>query len=490
LTQCSEAKLRYDTEVVARTSRFRGQVSGTSVLKVRQQLRLFNMAHGYPESMNRRQFGQLFTLAAGSLLLSWEKPHTLAAALLQSGPDWTACQEDPVRRQLNGKPNLDTILNLFPRTTGEAAFDPQLIARKADMLVTRPAVRTGHPFLDRSVKIGLAHIDATFRGDHPKYGVGTYRKEEHDGFPPTIIAAVDALSAWGLDARATGLFRYWMLHFVRLDGTINYYGPSISEYGQLLHTAALLLERAGPDGWWADAFPGLDRIAELLLRLRSDALRTDGLIAGVPEADTRAQVRKYFHNNAWVVKGLRRWAGLCLRQKATPSTSIEVVRCAAASLERDTLRAIEQTWPKDPADWWLPPHLEPAPRPARLTGAPDLASYTNYRYWPELLSSGLLPAQLARRVVQARLNGGGQFCGMTRFAGHLDDWPLTEYLNGLWAMGRKNDFLLSLFGHVAYHQAEGHLTAYEQVSFPPGVNKADYCLPCQLVAARAARRLQ
>ncbi len=78
---------------------------------------------------------------------------------------------------------------------------------------------------------------------------------------------------------------------------------------------------------------------------------------------------------------------------------------------------------------------------------------------------------------------------MTRFADHLDDWPLTEYLNALWSLGRRNDFLLSLYGHIAYHQAEGHLTAYEQVSFPPGVKKADYCLPCQLVAARAARRL-
>ena len=79
---------------------------------------------------------------------------------------------------------------------------------------------------------------------------------------------------------------------------------------------------------------------------------------------------------------------------------------------------------------------------------------------------------------------------MKRFAGHLDDWPLAEYLVGLWLLGWKHDFLLSLYGHVAYHQAEGHLTAYEQVSFPPGKKKADYCLPCQLVAARAARRLQ
>jgi hypothetical protein len=210
----------------------------------------------------------------------------------------------------------------------------------------------------------------------------------------------------------------------------------------------------------------------------------------VPEADTRKDTARYFHNNGWMAKGLRRWADLCERQKASPSTTITVVRKVSAELARDTLRAIQKTWPADPGDWWLPPQIEPLKRPVRLTGSWDIASYTNYRYWPELLSSGLLRKEMANRVVDARLSAGGQFCGMTRFAGHFDDWPLADYLFGLWSLGRKDDFLLSLYGHVAYHQAEGHLTAYEQVSFPPGKKMADYCLPCQLVAARAARLIQ
>ena len=164
------------------------------------------------------------------------------------------------------------------------------------------------------------------------------------------------------------------------------------------------------------------------------------------------------------------------------------VRQAATGLAAETLAALRDTWPEDPEDWWLSPQVEPAPRPQSLTDG-DLASYTNYRYWPELLASGLLPTGLANRVVEARLTAGGQFCGMTRLYDHLDDWPLADYLSGLWALGRKDDFLLSLYGHVAYHQAEEHLTAYEQVSFPPGREVAAYCLPCQLVAARAARLL-
>jgi hypothetical protein len=433
-------------------------------------------------SISRRAFvGTCVSAAVGPL---WNGNRVKAG----SSSDWQAMREDPVRTKIGGAPDLDTILALFPRTTGKPAFDPVLIAENIKKLNPRPAITTGHPFLDLSVKTGLAHIDATFQGDHPKYGVGSYQADQHDGFPPTIIAAVDALSAWGMNERAARLFHYWLSHFVREDGTIIYYGPSISEYGQLLHTAALLEERAGPAGWWDDGHKALDRLAEYLLRLRAAAQKDDGLISGSPEADTRKDVGKYFHNNGWVVKGLSRWADLCERRKFTPTTSIPTVRKSGDILAGATVRAIWKTWPEDPKNWWLPPQLVSGPKPACLTATTE-ASYTNYRYWPELLSSGLLPPAWANRIVEARLVAGGQFCGMTRFENHLDDWPLAEYLYALWSLGRKSDFLLSLYGHVAYHQAEGHLTAYEQVSFPPGKRVADYCLPCQLVAARAARLL-
>ena len=71
------------------------------------------------------------------------------------------------------------------------------------------------------------------------------------------------------------------------DGTLNYYGPSISEYGQLFHTARILEERAGNTGWLDEGLPKLNLIAEYLLQLHDAALKEDGLIAGVPEADTR-----------------------------------------------------------------------------------------------------------------------------------------------------------------------------------------------------------
>jgi hypothetical protein len=360
--------------------------------------------------------------------------------------------------------------------TGTPAFDPDLIASKVVQLKTTPAVKTGHRFLDLSVKTGLAHIDATFQDNHPKYGVGTYAGKEHDGFPPTIIATVDALTLWGLTPRAEHLFGYWLDHFVHADGTIAYYGPSLGEYGQLLTSARRLMARGGSDDWLARHRGALDRLARHLQLLIHRNGRV-ALVSGVPEADERKQTATYFHNNAWIVRGLDDWAALT---KTPPLTT---------ALRNLLLDSIRQTWPRDPEDWWLSPTVEPAVRPQGKITATRLGSYTNYRYWPELLSSRILPRALAERVVNARLSSGGQFCGMTRFANHLDDWPLADYLDGLWSLARRSDYLLSLYGHVAYHQAEGHLTAYEQVTLPPGKKVADYCLPCQLVAARAARVL-
>ena len=416
--------------------------------------------------MNRRNF-----IGAVSSIL-WP----LAATRGQENTDWLAMCHDPARKLFNGKPDLDRVLSLYPRLTGAPAFDPALIADKVAKLKTKPAVNTGHSFLDLSVKTALAHIDATFEGDHPKYGVLSYGRKEHDGFPPTIIAAVDALTLWGMIARAEQLFGYWLDHFVDAKGTITYYGPSLGEYGQLLTTARRLMQRGGSRGWFATHRDEIDRLAQHLQSLVNQSGRV-ALVSGVPEADERTQTATYFHNNAWIVRGLDDWAALTHK----PSQTKE--------LRKLLLDAIRQTWPSDPKDWWLSPTVEPAAHPKTKITATRVGSYTNYRYWPELLSSRVLPRAMAERVVEARLSSGGQFCGMTRFGGHLDDWPLMDYLDGLWALGRKNDYLLSLYGHVVYHQAEGHLTAYEQVTLPPGKKKADYCLACQLVAARAARVL-
>ena len=408
------------------------------------------------------------------------------AATDSTHSEWLSSRVDPYRDELlrNGAPDLDEVLALLPRPQGRAVFDEAVIASNIERIEKVATVKTGHAFLDLSVKTGLAFIDATFQGNHPKYGVGTYGHTVHDSFPPTIIAAADALSAWGLLGRAQEVLGYWLATFVRADGSIAYYGPSLSEYGQLLHTAVRVMERGADRGWWMAHLTYLSCLASWVMARISEAGRE--LVQGCPEADEREDRGAYFHNNAWMAVGLQRFEEGCDRFGGRPDAA---AARAAAELASRTLDAIERKWPQNEDDLWLQPQVEERERPHTITGS-RIGSYTNYRYWPELLSSGLLPPELAGRVVRARLEFGGQFVGMSRFADWLDDWPLFDHLAGLHRYGFRNDLLLCLYGHIAYHQAEGHLTACEQFTFPPGREKAPYCLPAQLVAARTVALLE
>lgn len=402
--------------------------------------------------------------------------------------EWLAAREDPLREMLlPATADLpERMWQVAPAPTGPPACDPDLIERMAAALALPTDARFEHPLLERAVRVGLAHIDATFEGDHPKYGTGGYAQVENDAFPPTIIATVDALTVWDRVEAAERRLGYWLRTFVRPDGTADYYGPSLAEYGMLLTTARRLMSRGGSPSWLSTHAGTLQRIAQQLIdRLHEHG--EPGLAVGIPEADERAKPATYLHNNAWTARGLADWAALCdgVRRETQLARRLNDTAQQLAAL---VTAAADELWPAPGTDWWLPPAPEYAARPECITATRD-SSYASYRYWPELLSSGVLPAARMTQIVETRLSAGGQFAGTTRFMEQLDDWPLMEYLDGLWQLGRRDDYLLSLWGHICFHQAAEHLTAYEQVTLPPGRPAADYCLPSQLVAVRAAARL-
>jgi hypothetical protein len=453
-----------------------------------------------------REYGQPPVEEYGSLLCGWAPRaryrRRSAPASAETAPDPAVCLTDPYRERLlhTGSRLPELMEACADPLHGDPAFDPALVWRIASLLSlpglsAEPVPKDTKHWKLRlawAVRVGLAHIYVTFRGVHPKYGTGAYADERHDGFPPTIIAAVDALVAWGMRKRAETLFGYWLRTFVAEDGTIRYYAPSLSEYGQLLTTVRRLLEAGTDLEWLSRHLNPVLRLAHRVADLTGPVSRPS-LPRGIPEADTASDAATYFHNAAWLWRGLTDWSWILGRLLRMERES-EATRMQAVRLQVLLLTAIRDTWPRDRSDWWLRPMTEPESggamaRPVGRVTASRLGSYTNYRYWPELLSSGVLPDDLMRRVVDARLNGGGQWLGMTPFDDHADNWPLMHYLDALWSLRMRSEYAYVLWGHILFHQARGHYTAYEQVSLPPGASEADYCLPCQLVAVRAARRL-
>ena len=89
-----------------------------------------------------------------------------------------------------------------------------------------------------SAKASIVRALISEIGNHPKCGVGVYWGAEHDTFPPPTILLNLCLLDWGFSGEVKARFSYYLSHYIKPDGTFDYYGPAISEYGQMLTVAA------------------------------------------------------------------------------------------------------------------------------------------------------------------------------------------------------------------------------------------------------------
>jgi len=339
-----------------------------------------------------------------------------------------------------------------------------------------------------SARIGLLRALNAFCGTQPKYGWGGYEAPQHDGFPPTIISLGHALVDCGMVTKAKELIGAWLARYVQDDGGLDYYGPTLAEMGMLLDLAVRLARASRDGGWWTDVLAPLHRIAERLVALRVSA---DGLVSGIAEADDHADAEArqsvYYATNAWAVRGLATFAHLLGEAGADFdavadrwSANVQALLHADTTVGRDGSLFVAAI-----AGYHT--------RPERMT-ADRYASYANYRYYPEMLSSRLLSGAQADAVFALREHHGGALGGCTRFRNWLDNWPAAEV--GLAALDHDRVELAQrmVVGHLAFAQAAGHMTAYEQVAVEPSMTgyrgpKAGFCVPAQLVHPRLLRNL-
>ena len=350
------------------------------------------------------------------------------------------------------------------------------------------------PDVKNACKASIIRALITFTGTRPHYGVRSYGPgkdfgiEYGDGFPPTIISLVDCLLEWGQAPLAREYFSAFFDVLVREDGRVKYYvdpevdGCSVAEYGQLLWLTRKCMEAGGSQEWLEHLRPKLERIRTSLWEAQAGS--PSGLISGGPEADLRSEVGIYFHNNGWAWRGLRDIAPL-LGHDGDAARCDSFRKTIQAAIDKATVRSV--------TPMFIPPMPE---KTAFNTMAPfktmtenNFVSYTNYRYWPELLSSGILSKEQMEAVIAYRNTHGGEIAGLGRIWGHADNWPIAEYAAGLRALGRMNEVHRVLYSHLAGHMTPETWTAYEQVAItgsPYRDIKADYCVPAQLVAPRLA----
>ena len=365
------------------------------------------------------------------------------------------------------------------------------------------------PELARIARGSLAFAALTFTCEHAHYGHRFYGKELHDNFPPNYIFTLETLICLGRETEARGIFGHFLKYVLRLDGRINYrqgtglnFGASAAEYGMLLHLFYRYRHALGIDGLGQKEMKKLVGMGEEIMAhlCESEELGGLSLIKMCAEADTNERVHVYMNNNLWAIRGLTALASL-LSEKG------ERYRLAARGLSEAVNTVMERYGATGTRFGDLPPfRVGYTPVPVTLSRCEETFyplseekkawyyasawergdgsreedlienAYANYRYYPEMLSSMLLPTRYADAVVRMRENIGGEIMVMTRFLGTLDDWPVLNYARFLIETGRIEKYLLLLYSHAAHHGAPELLTYHEQVSID-GAAVANDCLP-------------
>jgi hypothetical protein len=416
-----------------------------------------------------------------------------------------------------GQNELATYVRLRP-THGEAEYwklpGPQRLDKGADFYKQLlSTAQVWSRFFDKGMKIDIPEHTVTNAskaaivralvsqvGLHPKYGVGSYAEAKHDTFPPTVIQLVECLLDWGFIEQAKGRLGYYLANYVKQDGTFDYYGPALSEYGQIMALAARYVRVTGDKEWLKEHTPELKRIAQYLITKIHESREKypqgslyHGILWGSGEADTASDRQFYFSGSIWCWRGLHDLAQVMateasLNTDSSEAASAKEIAAEASHLRTDTLSALNRSFQRsDPT--FLPPVAGDAKPFASMTES-EFSSYTNYRYWLEMLSGGLLPLDMSRSIIWYRENHGGEVGATTRFEDHLDDWTYANYARGLLEDGDIHHYLLGFYGHLAYNQTPGTYTAYEEVAIRGDSARdyvADYCVPAQVVTPQMLR---
>ncbi|NMA43285.1 MAG: hypothetical protein GX946_07870 [Oligosphaeraceae bacterium] len=342
-------------------------------------------------------------------------------------------------------------------------------------------------------------------GNHPKYGVGSYHDRVHDGFPPQTIAMVDMLLELGKHEAAGRRLEYYLERFVQADGTIDYYGPAISEYGMILSLGARCALSPSGAEWTRRNAAGMTRIIRMLSRLGNFILhpgeqRFPGLLCGIPEADTHDRPAIYTHNNAWIWRGLREWSQAAAEKGLTEAA-------AECAMESERLgKALRSALDANRLSDGLPPYKLPSEEALPDFAANRDITYANYRYYLELLESGFLTREEALTLIQAREERNGELEGMTLFNFRaafpsltkmapfcIDNWPIASYGIALANLGERQRLHQVIHSHYLYDLSPDTFTAYESIDAEiegdtPRRAFTDWCVPVQLAYPRMLSR--
>ena len=367
--------------------------------------------------------------------------------------------------------------------------------------------------IDELVKVtegAMISAATTFTGPRPHYGHKYYGKELHDNFPPNYIWSIEAAILTGHEKWAREIYGHLMNYGLTDEGKFCYrQGPFISgasavEYAMILWLTDRYKTKLFPYGIDEEYVEKLCGMGNIILSHLIPCPEFDGLelVKMCAEADNNVRVNVYLNNNLWSIRGLEALYRLCKIDKYKYSADI-IKQNVNLMLKKHSLTNTEfGDVPPFRFNYSAIPytlsncktHLLPTDEEAvgkyfyRPEGRRDFDvtdqeitenTYANYRYYPEVLSSMLLPSNLAEGIFRMREKLGGNLLGMTRFRSWIDNWPVLNYARYLIETGKVEKYLLLLYAHTQLHGHPNLMCYYEQIKLYGKVSAHD-CVPSLL----------
>jgi len=371
-------------------------------------------------------------------------------------------------------------------------------------------------------------------GLQPNYGDGAdYWSPQVDrggSLPFQLIAVVQNLLDVGLVEAAGERLGWWMDNYLKPDGAIStgdwedscpdQFADALADYGEMqdifVRTARMQLGYNAANGstWLAAHIDAGARLMNFSYALRMEAVArgdvpgvnvTAGMVFGSPEHDTCHEPGFYYHNNAWLLRGMKEAGGFLA--KVCPSlcpahSAFGATLLAEAGRFSDDLTAslALSVTTRGGVPFFVPPIAQAVYPPFGSMIESTIAEYSNFRYFPELLGADVLSPALSNALQNFRESSQGTVSGITRWSDHLDDMPSSYYLAASLRDDRLERFFLLLYGHMANYQSRGTFTATEQLPIMPDENGVwrdylwgyleggiDQCVPSIMLPAIATR---
>ena len=323
-------------------------------------------------------------------------------------------------------------------------------------------------------------------GNFPNYGDGaaywSINRNDNGSLPLITFALNHGLLGWGLVDMAAANVGFYMDTWINASGFIQQdknagwmYGcplgfpDGLADFGQLLHlwTATARADANQGGGWAAENLPKAVKLANFTLGLRRNASvhtadgPTKGLIWGPAEHDTCHSPGYYFSTNMWAWRGMLEFGTLLAaggaggQQRAVGHALV----VEAALFHADIRAALDVAVVRNTttgAIYFVPPLAGADQIPFGTMIESTLASYSGFRYFSEMLSSGFMSDGEAAALSVFRESHEGTLSGMTRYTDHLDDMPAVGYAISDAMLDRRDNFNLLMFGHAANCKDPAH----------------------------------